>query len=416
MKQIWLKSAMMVEMHWRAVKRLGGYIRSKIGPVGRASVCAVFCGAMSGFAKEWTYNESAKTMSDAEGKWTVKVMSIANLEQGELTVWKAVAPFNDETGTLDLRDIVFVKDGVKYPITSLKLHLQGLEESYATGVTNFYANHVVGTIPQKMFSGSKFLKEVKISGEGVTGLGKNVFNGCSVLESVKLDCPNMLTMGELAFSGCENLAGDIQDVVPSSVTNIGGNAFVMDNKSTGLTGTLVLTNLSVMGGQAFRRCAGLTGLDLRGPITSFSGNTFNGCSGITTAVFDMPNLTSLNYDSSNWGGDFYGFSFSSVTFLGKALAQEVLDKLMGGVYAVAATEDRDKGCKMYVSRRQEGWTELAQSVDSTTKEAKYIPTSEGKNFMGVYVSTTEKTQPGRKAWMIHRASPHDSSAFVIRVR
>jgi hypothetical protein len=392
MKQIWLKSAMMV--------------------------AAVFCGAMSGFAKEWTYNESAKTMSDAEGKWTVNVTSIANLEQGELTIYKAVAPFNDETGTLDLRDIVFVKDGVPYSITSLKLDTRSLGESYATGVTNFYANHVVGTIPRKMFQSSKFLKEVKISGEGVTALGDNVFNGCSVLESVELDCPNMLTMGESAFTGCVNLAGDIQDVVPSSVTNVGSSAFRMDaaGENTGLTGTLVLTNLSVMGGVAFRKCKGLTGVDLRGPITSFSGNTFNGCSGIKTAVFDMPNLTSVDYNSSLGSGDFSGVSFSSVTFLGKALAQEVIDKLMGGVYAVAATTDKDKGCKMYVSRRQEGWTELAQSVDSTTKEAKYIPTSEGNNFMGVYVSTTEKTQPGRKAWMIHRASPHDSSAFVIRVR
>ena len=394
MKQIWLKSAVVV--------------------------AAVFCGAMSGFAKEWTYNESAKTMTDADGKWTVKVNSIANLEQGELTVWKAVAPFNDETGTLDLRDITLVKDGASYPITALKLHLQAMEESYATGVTNFYANHVVGTIPKKMFSSSKFLKEVKISGEGATDLGDSVFNGCTMLESVELDCPNLLTIGSSAFAGCVKLAGDIQDVVPSSVTNIGATAFRMNmdgsSKNTGLTGTLVLTNLSVVGSMAFRKCAGLTGLDLRGPITMFYGDTFNGCSGITTAVFDMPNLTNVNYNSSSWSGDFYGFSFSSVTFLGKALAQEVLDKLMGGVYAVAETVDKDKGCKMYVSRRQEGWTDLAQSVDSTTKEAKYIPTSEGKNFMGVYVSTTDKTQPGRKAWMIHRASPYDSSAFVIRVR
>ena len=271
-----------------------------------------------------------------------------------------------------------------------------------------------------MFSSSKFLKEVKISGEGATDLGESVFNGCTMLESVELDCPNLLTIGSSAFAGCVKLAGNIQDVVPSSVTNIGANAFRMNmdgsSKNTGLTGTLVLTNLSVVGSMAFRKCAGLTGLDLRGPITMFYGDTFNGCSGITTAVFDMPNLTNVNYNSSSWSGDFYGFSFSSVTFLGKALAQEVLDKLMGGVYAVAETVDKDKGCKMYVSRRQEGWTDLAQSVDSTTKEAKYIPTSEGNNFMGVYVSTTEKTQPGRKAWMIHRASPHDSSAFVIRVR
>ena len=389
MKQIWLKSAVVV--------------------------AAVLIGSNAAvFAKEWTYNESAKTMTDADGKWTVSVNSIANLEQGELTVYKAVAPFNDETGTLDLRDIVLVKGENKYQITSLKLHLQEMEESYATGVTNFYANHVVGTIPKKMFSNSKFLKDVKISGEGVMDLGKNVFSGCTVLESVELDCPNMVTMGESAFYSCVNLAGDIQDVVPSSVTNVGSSAFRMDSAggNTGLTGTLVLTNLSVMGGMAFRKCTGLTGVDLRGPITSFSGNTFNGCSGIKTAVFDMPNLTSVKYDSGSWSGDFYGVSFSRMTFLGKALAQEVIDKLLGGVSVVAATTDADKKCTMYVSWKQEGWAELAQSVDSTTKEAKYIPTSEGKNFMGVYETADGK----RKAWMVHRASPHDSSAFVIRVR
>ena len=389
MKQIWLKSAVVV--------------------------AAVLIGSNAAvFAKEWTYNESAKTMTDAEGEWTVSVNSIANLEQGELTIYKAVAPFNDETGTLDLRDITLVKGENTYLITALKFYTQSLGESYATGVTNFYANHVVGTIPRKMFQSSKFLKEVKISGEGVTALGDYVFNGCSVLESVELDCPNMLTMGMSAFAGCVNLAGDIKDVVPSSVTNVGASAFRMDGAggNTGLTGTLVLTNLSVMGGQAFRKCTGLTGVDLRGPITSFSGNTFNGCSGITTAVFDMPNLTSVKYDSGSWSGDFYGFSFSSVTFLGKALAQEVIDKLLGGVGVVAATEDKDKGCTMYVSRKQEGWADLAQSVDPETSEAKYIPTSEGKNFMGVYETAGGK----RKAWMVHRASPHDVSACVIRVR
>ncbi len=394
MKQSWLKSA--------------------------AVVAAVFCGAMSGFAKEWTYDASAKTMTDADGKWTVRVNSIANLEQGELTVFKAIAPFNDETGTLDLRDIVFVKDGVSYSITALKFYSDNSDSAYVAGVTNFYANHVVGAMPRKMFSGSKFLKEVKISGAGVTELGDYAFNGCSVLESAELDCPNMLAMGYQVFYGCENLAGDIQKVVPSSVTNVGANAFRMNNstsgKNTGLVGTLVLTNLSVMGDMAFRKCTGLTGLDLRGPITSFGGNTFNGCSGIKTAVFDMPNLTSVNYDSKNWGGDFYGFSFSSVTFLGKAPTQEVLDKLMGSVGVVAATTDANKNCTMYVSRKQEGWAELAQSVDSTTKEAKYVPTSEGKNFMGVYVSVTDRTNPGRKAWMVHRASPHDAAALVIRVQ
>ena len=386
MKQIWLKSAVVV--------------------------AAVFCGAMSGFAKEWTYNESAKTMTDAEGKWTVKVNSIENLEQGELTVWKAVEPFNDETGTLDLRDITLVKDGASYPITALKLHYQVFEESYKEGVTNFYANHVVGTIPAGMFQGSSFLKEVKISGEGVTGLGKNAFNWCSVLEGVELDCPNMLTIGEMAFYSCVKLAGDIQDVVPSSVTNIGGMAFRMDvlGENTGLTGTLVLTNLSVIGGQAFRKCKGLTGVDLRGPITSFGGNTFNGCSGIRTAVFDTPNLVTVNYDPE---GDFYGPRLTNVTFLCAALSQAtVIDKILGDMWEVKATTDMDKGCRMYVSRRQEGWADLAQSVDPETREANYIPTSEGNNFMGVYVTADGK----RKAWMIHRASPHDSSAFVIRVR
>ncbi len=388
MKHIWLKSA--------------------------AVVAVVFCGAMSGFAKEWTYNASAKTMTDADGKWTVRVISVDKLADGELTIWKAIAPFNDETGTLDLRDIVLVKDGVKYPITAVKLHLQVFEESYATGVTNFYVNNVVGQIPLSMFSGSQFLKDVKISGAGVTDLGGSVFNGCRALERVELDCPNLLTIGSQAFSTCTNLTGDIGLVVPPGVTNIGGNAFRMDGglglPNTKLTGTLVLTNLSVIGSMAFRRCTGLTGVDIRGPIKEFGNHTFHSCSGIKTAVFDTPNLTKVYYNPE---GDFYGVSLTNVTFLGKALdPTNVIDKILGNVSGVPPWSGMGKTCTLYVSRKQEGWKELAQSVDPDTNEAKYVPTSEGKNFMGVYVTVGG----ARKAWMVHRASPHDAASFVIRVQ
>lgn len=215
---------------------------------------SVLCG--TGFAKEWIYDASKSAMTDADGKWTVSVSSVENVGQGELTIGKAIEPFGDKTGTLDLRDIVFVKDGVNYSITALKLQNSGV--SYAMGVTNFYVNNVVGTIPSNMFSRAVTLKSVWISGEGVVELGKNVFNSCAALLSVRLDCPNLLSVGENAFYKCTSLSGDIAEVMPWGVTNLGSSAFRLEgNKS--LTGTLILTNLFYLGGECISWLCGAYG-------------------------------------------------------------------------------------------------------------------------------------------------------------
>ncbi len=368
---------------------------------------SVLCG--TGFAKEWIYDASKSAMTDADGKWTVSVSSVENVGQGELTIGKAIEPFGDKTGTLDLRDIVFVKDGVNYSITALKLQDSGV--SYAMGVTNFYVNNVVGTIPSNMFSRAVTLKSVWISGEGVVELGKNVFNSCAALLSVRLDCPNLLSVGENAFYKCTSLSGDIAEVMPWGVTNLGSSAFRLEgNKS--LTGTLILTNLFYLGGNAFRGCAGLMGIDLRGPITRFNGSAFQNCTALAEAFFDTPKLALVEYQASSSKGDFYKTALTNVSFLCAAVGQaDVIDKILGGVRAVGEAEEASKECTLYVSRDQAGWSELARGVDLTTAEAKYIPADE-ENFMGVYVTADGK----RKAWMIHRSSPHDTKGLVIRIQ
>lgn len=273
------------------------------------------------------------------------------------------------------------------------------------------------------FGGESF-KKIHLSGTRVTKVGAGVFYGCSGLKTLVLDFPNLRDIGNNAFYRCAALDQDIMQIVRPGVTNIGDNAFTGDGGFlTGLTGTLILTNIQSIGDAAFRGCSGLSGLDLRGPLGKFD-RSFDKCTGLKTATLDLPALTNIHASC------FSGVSFEDVYFVGKPVCGLVggasgklvtvgtaLGALLVGVFE-NSNPDPANYCRLHVSKVQ--WPEWSQSdlvlTDFTDKEAANPPPEGCFGVFQGYKNDGYHYPLLRKAWWVKWMSPKDPSGFQIRIR
>ena len=190
----------------------------------------------------------------------------------------------------------FRRDGLCYNITS--------EEDRTVEVTQLSssnAGYVSGdlTIPERIIYFSKAYR--------VTSIGESAFWGCSGLTSVVI--PSSITsIGRRAFSGCSKLAEIVVDDgnqnymsidgilyskdgsllhscpgaktsvdIPSSVTSIGGSAFLL---CSGLTSVVIPPSVTSIGESAFANCSGLTIVVIPSSVTSISSGAFYDCSNL----------------------------------------------------------------------------------------------------------------------------------------
>ena len=133
----------------------------------------------------------------------------------------------------------------------------------------------------------------------VTEIGANAFYGCSGLTG-SLTIPNSVTtIGVNAFYGCSGLNGSL--TIGNSVTSIGSNVFY---GCSGLTGSLTIPNsVTTIGVSAFDGCSGFTGaLTIPNSVTSIGDWAFYDCSSFTGS------LTIGNFVTSIGNGAFYGCS------------------------------------------------------------------------------------------------------------
>ena len=159
----------------------------------------------------------------------------------------------------------------------------------------------------------------------VTSIGKHAFDGCKGLTSISI--PNSVTsIDECAFNGCNGLSS-IR--IPNSVTDINNSAFMdcgnlvsievekgnsiydsRDNcnavimKSTnslilGCLNTIIPSSITDIGQNAFYGCFGLTSIDIPNCVTSINENAFYGCIGLESIV--IPNSVT-NISKSAFGG------------------------------------------------------------------------------------------------------------------
>ena len=159
------------------------------------------------------------------------------------------------------------------------------------------------SIGYNAFKGCSSLTSLTLS-NSLTSIGNYAFQGCSSLTSLTL--PNSLTsIRETAFEGCSNLENIFVDdgnimfssidgvlynkdastlircplkktsvTLPSSLTTIGGGAFIDCSSLTSLT---FPNSLTTIGAGAFKDCSSLTSLTLPNSLTTIEENAFYSC-------------------------------------------------------------------------------------------------------------------------------------------
>jgi len=153
----------------------------------------------------------------------------------------------------------------------------------------------------------------------VINIGTNAFQSCSHLTSVTI--PNSVTnISDSAFNNCSGLTNV---VIPDSVTNIGYSAFDFCSSIRSVT---IGTNVTSIGGYAFANCTGLTNATLGSGVISIGIDAFESCSALKSVVipnsvtnignyaFDYcSSLASLTLGTNVISIGQYAFMYSSLT-------------------------------------------------------------------------------------------------------
>lgn len=275
------------------------------------------------------------------------------------------------------------------------------------------------TLPDGLFEKRMALTSVTLDLPQNTEIPDALFSGCKALSYLNLNLgkgeEGLTRIGSFAFNSCSKLVGEISTFCPPSVEVVATRAF---EGCSGLTGSLVLTNLQHLGDAAFAWTK-IQDVELRGPITQTEwknssypdGVRFSGVTTLTNAVFDLPNVTSL------YSGDFNNcWALQSVYFWRKPFSAESLRYLLNGKGL------SQKTCTLYVSSQQWPWGERAASgcraltADEKT-DARRPERCLGMCDVGdpnVFVSGITQQ---RLAWFARWPSPYDvplGGIFVVR--
>lgn len=129
-----------------------------------------------------------------------------------------------------------------------------------------------GTTIRGAFQSNTSLRTVHIP-SSVENIGDNAFRSSSVTTITFDGTPSLTTISKYAFSGCSRLKNF---TFPSSLTSIGNYAF---QNCTSLTDAVLPDGLTTLGTGAFKGCTSLAGYSY-GNITTIPVSAYEGCTGI----------------------------------------------------------------------------------------------------------------------------------------
>ena len=412
---------------------------------------AVICGAMDGFANDWTYTDG--TISD--GNWGANV----TWEEGsnELTFKCTYTNYVGGSTTLDLRDMVV--NGTA--ITKLKIIGSNEAKIYRWNTpqpAGFMANHLVSL--STLFKYGTSVGPFWIEGDELEAIPDGFLSGVTLTGEVTIKCPNLKSLGSNAFRSIAAIT-NITVLCPPCVTNIGQYALTGNgNDHTAANyarGKLVVTNLCGLGSYAFQN-ARMGEYDLAGGIETIPDNAFNslyhgygvglgatnvvlkfpklktigatafnsctilkrleihskvlesigekaflGCMSLKELVLDVP--STVQVATNVWDGHWQGkASISTLWMWNDAPSAEVLDTL---VFTLKGS-DTTKPCTIYCSKKFSGWAALGEAHPVTEAEKAYMP----EGCFGVYVTAAGE----RKAWLVKWASPNEPQGLCIRIQ
>ena len=173
--------------------------------------------------------------------------------------------------------------------------------SGCSGLTSIEIPSSVTSIGYYAFSGCSGLTGIEIP-SSVTNIGNSAFSGCSGLTSINVEAGNVVYDSRdncnaiieketnTLIQGCKNTK------IPSSVTNIGYNAF---SGCSGLTSIEIPASVTSIKYAAFSGCSGLTDIEIPSSITNIEEAAFSGCSGLTSINVEAGNVVYDSRDNCN---------------------------------------------------------------------------------------------------------------------
>ena len=381
-------------------------------------------------AKNWTYDSSAKTISD--GQWTLKV----SLKDTVLSVWGVKSHVDDGDGVIDLNKPLTLTGGSSVTVSGVVFGESSL--SGKSALKKFYCD-IVDALGKSMLQSNPNLTDVVLKGEKVSKLSDLMLNRCSSLTNAVLKFPNLRTVGDRIFGVyTEKVAPiNVMDLLNPGVTNI-TSKLTQDKGSSFFYGDLVLTNIHVISELSFRG-ADLRNVRLAGPLASLGFYTFHGY-GITNIVLALPHLAVVNIEAFNSQKRIHSLEMQRVPKGGMGLVSNILAYAASGASAndwvngIAGLGGwyNDSGWKpqtnrIYVSRKQ--WTPSAEETWSPSNTNGFFlgkPFTEGEKKMieadptltkafGVWVQY-QGTNLVHRAFFVHKPSPYDKLGFVLHFR
>ena len=376
-------------------------------------------------AKNWTYDSSAKTISDEQ--WTLKV----SLKDTVLSVWGVKSHVDDGDGVIDLNKPLTLTGGSSVTVSGVVFGESSL--SGKSALKKFYCD-IVDALGKSMLQSNPNLTDVVLKGEKVSKLSDLMLNRCSSLTNAVLKFPNLRTVGDRIFGVyTEKVAPiNVMDLLNPGVTNI-TSKLTQDKGSSFFYGDLVLTNVHAMSQNAFDD-ANLTSVYLAGPLEELKGDVFRGYTkqSITNIVLALPNLKSVDREAFVGQCNIHSLEMQRVPKGGMALVKNVLypaakGKGLGEQYAYGPGGWPAQTNRIYVSRKQwtpsaeETWTEsntngffVGKPFTDNEREMITADPTLTKAF-GVWVEY-QGTNLVHRAFFVHKPSPYDKLGFVLHFR
>lgn len=375
----------------------------------------------------WTYYAAGADGNPTDAacvvhdEWVIKTSAYGTTpEKGQL--WLDLVVSAPADGILDLRDVVLVGTNGKtvldnVPVTSMRFPTNNSKGWDSANIVEVYANNLAGYDEPFGRSGTANTRLMHLASTTMTAITGRYCN----LTNLVLNMPNATAWRVGSIHNC-SLTNDIAEIVPPGLQTIENN---MNALGAGVTGTLVLTNLYDCGpqgvfpagvstgyfvfngtdlkGQPFRGATGLRDFELVAPVCTNFNLGYNS-SNVTNIVLDAPLVISTHNKTQL---PLVSRAKSSVWFKNAALGIDVVRAMVSGVTAVASNQNQDKYCTIYCSKRM-GWKKLASPL-----EGAYEPALAPDGCFGVLADASGN----RRAWMVHRDSPHDERpGFVYYLR